>query len=125
MEKDDVIGRERATPRPGATDVRPGSILVEPPATQDVPAPRRRPTSMNFRKARQGPVLSRDEGVRQGRVVKAALERLGIGEAASFLNGHHSGLGGRPIDLAVASEAGLSAVETALCIEARHGPHSC
>ena len=126
MDKNDVIRRERATPRPAQAGVRPGSIFVEPPATEDVPAPpRRRPKSMSFRKAWQGPVPSRDEAVRQGRVVRAALERLGIGEARAFLNAHHSGLGGRPIDLAVASEAGLSAVETALCIEARRGPHSC
>ena len=36
----------------------------------------------------------------------------------AFLNTHHAGLGGRPLDLAVASVAGLEAVETAICSEA-------
>jgi hypothetical protein len=66
-----------------------------------------------FRKARLGPVLSRDEGVRQGLAVKAALAALGA-EARSFLNSHHAGLRGRPLDLAVASAAGLQAVEAEL-----------
>ena len=81
--------------------------------------------SFGFHKPRQGPVLSRDQGLRQGRAVKAALAALGAADARSFLNGHHEGLGGRPLDLAVASEAGLGAVETALCIEARRELESC
>jgi hypothetical protein len=43
----------------------------------------------------------------------------------AFLNCHHAGLGGRPLDLAVASATGLKAVETAICIEARRSPQSC
>ena len=64
-----------------------------------------------FRKARTGPVLSRDEGARQGRAVRAAVAALADAETArSFLNSHHRGLRARPIDLAVASDAGLAAV---------------
>jgi uncharacterized protein (DUF2384 family) len=70
---------------------------------------------MRFRKARSGPVLSRDAGERQGRAVKSAAAALGSNEAVrAFLNSHHEGLRARPIDLAVASAAGLAAVEAAL-----------
>lgn len=75
--------------------------------------------TLNFRKAWRGPVLSRDEGTRQGHAVRSALAALGADHARAFLNRHHPGLRGRPLDLAVASEAGLKAVQTALCVEAR------
>lgn len=75
--------------------------------------------SYRFRRARKGPVLSREQGVRQGRVVKSALAVFGSADALAFLNAHHAGLGGRPLDLAVASDAGLGAVETALCVESQ------
>lgn len=72
-----------------------------------------------FRAAWTGPVLSREEGVRQGRVVRASLALLGSGSARAFLNTYHAGLGGRPLDLAVASDDGLVAVESALGVESR------
>ena len=75
--------------------------------------------SFRFKKSRRGPILSRDQGLRQGQAVKSALAMLGQSEARAFLNSHHAGLGGRPLDLAVASQAGLSAVETALGAEGR------
>ena len=73
-----------------------------------------------FRKrAWSGPVLSRDEGIRQGRAVRAASAALADGETVrTFLNSHHDGLRGRPLDLAVASDAGLAAVEAAIGAEA-------
>lgn len=75
--------------------------------------------SRGFRKARSGPVLSRDEFARQGRAVKTAAAALAdIDAVRAFLNSHHEGLCGRPIDLAVASDAGLAAVETAIGAEA-------
>ena len=77
--------------------------------------------NMRFRKAWAGPVLSRDEGQRQGRVVKSALAALGSADARAFLNAHHDGLRGRPLDLALASDAGLEAVEAALGAETRRG----
>ena len=70
------------------------------------------------RRGRHGPVLSPDEGKRQIRAVRAAQEALGSVDAVrSFLNSHHQALKGRPIDLAVASEAGLAAVEEAIRAE--------
>jgi hypothetical protein len=67
-----------------------------------------------FRKAASGPRLSADEAARQGRVSKLAFEKLGQPDAIAFLNGHSDALGGRPIDLAVASAEGLAAVEAAI-----------
>jgi len=68
-----------------------------------------------FRSRRTEQVLSREEGDRQGRAVRAAQAALQDRDAVmAFLNTHHAGLGGRPIDLAVASAAGLLAVETSL-----------
>ena len=78
-----------------------------------------------FRNRWIGPVLSRDEGVRQGLAANAAFAALGVDGARTFLNAHHKGLRGRPLDLAVASEAGLRAVETAICVEARRSVESC
>jgi uncharacterized protein (DUF2384 family) len=67
------------------------------------------------RKSRKVAALSREESVRQGKAVRAAQAALGSVEAVrAFLNSHHAALGGRPIDIAVASEAGLIAVETAI-----------
>ena len=73
-----------------------------------------------FRKARTGPVLSREESARQGRAVKAAQAALGSVEAVrEFLNSHHAALDARPIDLAVASDAGLASVEAAIAAQGR------
>ena len=62
---------------------------------------------------------------RQGRAVNAALAALGRANARAFLNTHHQGLRGCPLDLAVARDSGLTAVEAALCVEARRGLESC
>jgi Protein of unknown function (DUF2384) len=70
--------------------------------------------STMFKKSGTGPVLSRDERARQGAAVKAALAALGGADALNFLNSHHAGLQGRPLDLAIASDSGLKAVEAAL-----------
>ena len=67
------------------------------------------------RKARKAATLSREQSVRQGKVVKLAQTALGSVEAVrDFLNNHHEGLGGRPIDIAVDSDAGLVAVAAAI-----------
>ncbi len=72
----------------------------------------------SFRRNRGGPVLSRDEGDRQGRVVRSAQAALGSVEAVrAFLNSHHPALDARPIDLAVASDDGLAAVEALIAAE--------
>ena len=72
-----------------------------------------------FRKrGRKGPILSPEEGQRQSRAVRSAQAALGsVEKVRAFLNTHHEALEGRPIDLAVASEAGLAAVEAAIADE--------
>jgi len=73
-----------------------------------------------FRKRRPKTTpLSPEEGKRQGRAARAAQAALGsVDEVRAFLNSRHEGLGGRPIDLAVASEAGLVAVEAEIAAAA-------
>lgn len=62
--------------------------------------------------------LSPEAAARQGRAAQLAWERFAEpGAAVAFLNNHDDALGGRPIDLAIASAPGLLAVEAA--IEAR------
>jgi hypothetical protein len=73
-----------------------------------------------FRKA--AAKLPREEGERQGRIVRSAQVALGTTEAVrGFLNSHHDGLGGRPLDIATASDAGLAAVEAAMAEVGRDG----
>jgi uncharacterized protein (DUF2384 family) len=68
-----------------------------------------------FSKRSLQPVLSRDESVRQGQAVRAASAAFRDTDAVrDFLNGFHSGLDARPLDLAVASAAGLKRVEQAI-----------
>jgi hypothetical protein len=62
--------------------------------------------------------------MRQREVIKRAFRALGPDGARPFLDGYNSGLRGRPLDLAIESAAGLDAVTTALCVEARR-PESC
>lgn len=65
-----------------------------------------------FRKRYDVVRLSHEEAARQGRAAKLAFEHMPQpGAAVQFLNTHHDSLGGRPIDLAVASAEGLEAVE--------------
>src|SRR5438067_4515894 len=73
-----------------------------------------------FRKrAPKIPPLSADEGKRQGRAARVAQAALGsVDEVRAFLNSRHEGLNGRPIDIAIASEAGLIAVEAAIAAAA-------
>jgi len=59
--------------------------------------------------------LSRDAAERQSKVTRMAWEQLGGKDGATaFLNTHDDALGGRPLDLAVGSAAGLEAVERAI-----------
>ena len=69
--------------------------------------------SMKFRKA--GSRLPVDAQVRQGRAVRSAQAALVTVDAVrDFLNTHHDALGGRPLDVALGSDAGLAAVEAAI-----------
>ena len=73
-----------------------------------------------FRKARAP--LAADKGERQGRAVNAARAAFGSTEAVlAFLNTPHPDLGGRPLDLALASDEGLAAVEAAIADQAARG----
>lgn len=77
----------------------------------------------------ESPPLSIDEKVRQGQVVQCARDGLTSTEAArAFLNTYHETLGGRPLDLAIASAAGLLRVEqfirTGVAEPQRHPPRA-
>jgi len=86
---------------------------VSDASTPAVAAQERTPTKP-FRKPFSGPRLDPVSAERQGRAAKLAFEALGREAATSFLNGHDPALGGRPIDLAIASAEGLAAVEGAI-----------
>lgn len=59
--------------------------------------------------------LDTDETRRRGLAVRLASTSHPTSEAAvAFLNSHNDELGGRPIDIATASDDGLAAVEAAL-----------
>lgn len=63
---------------------------------------------------RAGVKLSDGEAMRQSRVTKLALDKLGASAAIVFLNGQLDDLSGRPIQIAVASEEGLQSIERLL-----------
>ncbi len=101
-------------PRPHAAR---GSLITDRAHPQLCAVPTRKEAALStqFRKRFDGPRLSAEEAARQGRAARLAWERMPEkGEAVVFLNAHDAGLGGRPIDLAVASDAGLRAVEEAI-----------
>ena len=75
--------------------------------------------STMFKKRFAGPRLSPEEAKRQGKAATLAWEKLKApGAAVAFLNSHDEVLGGRPIDIAVASDAGLTAVQEAIAARA-------
>ena len=55
-----------------------------------------------------------DQAARQGEITRLAFLLLGRERAIEFLNSDHPALGGRPLDLATASEAGRASVEAEL-----------
>lgn len=67
-----------------------------------------------FAKRFNAPRLSPEQAERQGRVSKCAIEALAGADAIAFLNSHDEDLGGRPLDVAVASDEGLARVEQAI-----------
>lgn len=68
-----------------------------------------------FKRRSDTPRLTPEQAARQGRAATLAFQRLGESAAViAFLNTHDEALGGRPIDLAVASDEGLRAVESAI-----------
>ena len=81
------------------------------PAGEDAAKPVR---TTGFRRKFTEARLSPDGMERQGRVVRIAFEALGREGATAFLHGPDDALGGRPLDLAIASADGLAAVEQAI-----------
>ena len=77
------------------------------PAEQPSPAKR---GTMRFRKT-QTQRMAPDDARRQGEITRLAFLLLGRETAIAFLNTAHDGLGGRPLDLATASDAGRNSVE--------------
>ncbi|MES2095709.1 MAG: hypothetical protein V4459_03040 [Pseudomonadota bacterium] len=68
-----------------------------------------------FRRRFVEPRLTPQEVARQGQVVRMAINSLSApGAATAFLNTLDPVLGGRPLDLAIASDEGLRAVEATL-----------
>ena len=79
------------------------------------------PKTQRFRPRQSGPRLAADAAERQGRIVRQAWVSFGGRDGAiAFLNAHHEALGGRPVELAVASEAGCAAVERAISEHTAH-----
>jgi hypothetical protein len=72
-----------------------------------------------FRRTVRRPAVSREVAARQVRLLKATQAALVTPDATrEFLNNVHKGLGGRPLDIALESDAGLLAVEQAILSEA-------
>lgn len=72
-----------------------------------------------FRNRFAGPRLAPEEAARQGRASKLAFDALGKPDAViAFLNTHDAELGGRPLDVAIASPEGLLSVERVLAARA-------
>lgn len=70
---------------------------------------------MKFRKSLGSIPFDKGSAERQSQVAMFAWKILGGREpATAFLNFHDEKLGGRPIDLAIESEAGLQAVMEAI-----------
>ena len=65
---------------------------------------------MRFRKT-NAQRLPPEDAKRQGEITQLAFLLLGRETAIAFLNTEHAGLGGRPLDLAIASDEGRNSVE--------------
>jgi uncharacterized protein (DUF2384 family) len=88
----------------------PTQPLSDQPAEQASPA---RKGMMRFRKA-NAQRLPPADARRQGEITQLAFLLLGREAAIAFLNSAHDGLGGRPLDLAIASDEGRNSVEAEL-----------
>jgi len=76
--------------------------------------------STMFKKRFTGVRLSPEEAKRQGQAATLAWQVIKVpGGAVAFLNTHDDALGGRPIDIAVASDEGLATVEAAIRAKAK------
>ena len=74
-----------------------------------------KPGYKRFRRPFNAVKLDPAAAARQGRVASLAYDRFkDFAKVKEFMNAHDDTLGGRPIDLAVASPEGLAAVEAFL-----------
>ena len=81
---------------------------------------------MFFRKAVRRPPVSPEVAKRQTRLLNATQAALVTADATrEFLNNEHAELGGRPLDIALHSDAGLLAVERAIRTEAYRRGAAC
>jgi len=102
-------GSELSSQRVAATAARPQ------PAPDPVPPETEKPARSKFPNRFTGQRLTPEAAARQGRVTQLAWRLLGGREAAiAYLNAHDERLGGRPLDLAVASEEACLAVERSI-----------
>lgn len=78
------------------------------------------PSRPKFRGSRQPHLrLTPDEAARQGTAARLAWSAFQDRDrVVAFLNGHDEALGGRPIDIAIASDAGLATVTDAINVSA-------
>lgn len=100
--------------QPDTEGVEPESGAETPVADAPAPAPK----AQKFRRKFTTNRLSPESAERQSRVTMLAWNTLGSDKAMAFLNAHQETLGGRPLDLAVASAAGCEAVERAIAAHA-------
>jgi uncharacterized protein (DUF2384 family) len=101
-----------ANDRPGKSADDAGPVTAHAPPGAE---PENRIEVRPFRRRFVEPRLTAPEVARQGQVVRMAIDALTApGAATAFLNTLHPDLGGRPLDLAIASEEGLRAVEATL-----------
>jgi len=78
---------------------------------------------MNFRRANHVR-LEPKSAKRQGDITRLAFLHLGRERAIAFLNADDAALGGRPLELATASDGGFAEVESRLGnLAARTGSH--
>jgi hypothetical protein len=84
----------------------------------DAPAPEEaaeRPSYKRFRRPFNAVRLDPDAAARQGKLASLAYDKFkDFARVKEFMNAHDETLGGRPIDLAVASDEGLAAIEAFL-----------
>jgi uncharacterized protein (DUF2384 family) len=98
------------------SDERAAPAAAPEPELASAPAPGR-PRFRGSRSAQQR--LTPDEAVRQGTAARLAWSAFQDRDrVVAFLNSHDEALGGRPIDLAIASDAGLAVVTDAINISA-------
>jgi hypothetical protein len=76
---------------------------------------------MNFRKA-NAYKLPPAKAKRQFDTTRLAMALLGREGALLFMNNHNASLGGRPIDLAIASDDGCKRIEAELARMSETGP---